>query len=141
MKTAVILVSLFALILISCSKKEETKLTAFSTEAFAYGMGDSSEVDATTQVKGFMQKKENGNYKATLSFYVDLVTPKGDTVKSLFHKIADRIKKEKMSDTELNAQFDLDSTYAKGSYKLIFRIKDSLSNQTAITSAGFMLGE
>ena len=110
MKAVLLILSFLMVVLVSCSKKEETKLTAFSSEAFAYDLGDSSEVDATTQVKGFQQKEENNNYFATISYDIDLVTPKGDTLKSLISKIVDRTQKEKISDTELNAQFDLDST-------------------------------
>lgn len=142
MKTAVVFLSAMLIIFVSCSKKEDTKLTAFSTEAFAYGMDDSSEVDATTRIKGFQQKEKNDTtFTATISYDIDLVTPKGDTVKSLLTRVVDRMQREKMSDTQLDAQFDLDSTFAKGKYKLIFRIKDVLSGQTATTSANFNLGD
>ncbi len=141
MKAVVIILSCLLVVLTACSKKEETKLTAFSSEAFAYDLGDSSEVDATTQVKGFQQKEENNTYLATLSYDIDLVTPKGDTVKSLISKIVDRRQREKISDTELNAQFDLDSTYAKGNYKVVFRIKDVLSGNITTAAADFKLGD
>ena len=126
----------------ACSKKQDdVKLTAYSTEAFAYGMGDSSEVDGTTQVKGFQQDQKNGFYSATLFYDIDLVTPKGDTVKSITSRIVDKRQKEKMSDTQLDAQFDLGSVYKKGNYKLIYRITDKLSGKTATASADFDLGE
>ena len=141
MKAVVLILSFLMVVLVSCSKKEETKLTAFSSEAFAYDLGDSSEVDATTQVKGFQQKEENNNYFATISYDIDLVTPKGDTLKSLISKIVDRTQKEKISDTELNAQFDLESIYVNGSYKVIFRIKDVLSGKSTVATAGFKLGD
>ncbi len=127
------------LIVSGCSKKETTKLKAFSPEAFAYGLGDSSEVDATIRVKGFQQNKENGFYSATLSYDVDLVTSKGDTIKSVISKVMDKKQKDKMSDTPIEIQFDLDSTYTKGNYTLIFRIKDVLSGQTVKSSAGFKI--
>lgn len=123
------------------SKKEEIKLTAFSTEAFAYGMDDSSEVDGTTRVKGFQQDQKNNLYSSTLSYSVDLVTPKGDTVKSVFNRIVDKSNKEKMSDVQLDAQFDLGPSYAKGKYKLIYRIKDVLSGQSTVAAADFDLGD
>ncbi len=133
---------LFALSIIfsACSKKENAKLEAFSPEAFAYNMGDSSEVDATTRVKGFVQQQENGLYKAELSFEVDIVTPSKDTVKSLVSRVVDRSKKEKMSDTSLEAQFDLGSNYKDGKYILIYRIKDMKSGESTTSTASFDLG-
>ncbi len=141
MKSAAIILSALLIIFSACSKKEEVKLTAFSSEAFAYGMDDSSEVDGTTRVKGFQQDLENNLYTARLSYSVDLVTPKGDTVKSVFSKIVDKANKEKMSDVQLDTQFDLGPSYQKGKYKIIYRIKDVLSGQSTIAAADFDLGE
>jgi ABC-type uncharacterized transport system auxiliary subunit len=140
MKYAVMFLLAFAFVFSACSKKTETKLEAFSPEAFAYNMGDSSEVDATTRVKGFEQQQENGLYKATIAYEIDLVTPAKDTIKSLLSRVVDRSKKEKMTDTPLEAQFDLDSTYKNGNYNLIYRIKDVNSGQTATSTASFDLG-
>ncbi len=142
MKSAALLLSVMMIVFSACTKKQDdTKLTAFSTEAFAYGMDDSSEVDGTTRVKGFRQEQKNNLYTATLAYDIDLVTPKGDTVKSLITRVVDKSQKEKMSDTQLDAQFNLDSAYAKGKYKIIYRIKDVLSNQTTTASADFDLGD
>jgi len=141
MKYAVLFLFSFALLFSACSKKKESKLEAFSPEAFAYNMGDSSEVDATTRVKGFVQNQENGLYKATLAYNVDIVTPAKDTVKSVLVRVVDKSAKEKMSDAPLEAQFDLDSTYKNGNYILIYRIKDVNSGQTAVSTATFDLGD
>ncbi len=141
MKYAALFLFFLALLFSACSKKNEAKLEAFSPEAFAYNMGDSSEVDATTRVKGFVQIQENGMYKAALSYQVDIVTPAKDTVKSLMTRVVDRSSKEKMSDTPLEAQFDLDSTYKNGNYTLIYRIKDVNSGQTAVSKAAFNVGD
>ncbi len=142
MKIAVFVSFSLMILFSACSKKQEdVKLTAFSTEAFAYGMGDSSEVDGTTQVKGFQQDQKNGFYMATLSYNIDLVTPQGDTVKSISSRVVDKRQKEKMSDTQLDTQFDLGPTYKKGKYKLIYRITDKLSGKTAVASADFDLGD
>jgi len=141
MKYTLLILSALMFLFYSCSKKEDVKLTAFSSEAFAYNMGDSSEVDATTQVKGFQQEKKDGSYYATLSYDVDLITPKGDTVKSIISKVVDKIHKEKMMDTQLEAQFDIDSTYKNGNYKVLFRIKDVLSGKTTNSVSNFNLGD
>jgi hypothetical protein len=123
------------------SKKEEPKIETFSPEAFAYDIGDGWEVDATTRVKGFAQNENEGKYSATLAFDVDLVTAKGDTVKELISRVEDKTDKERMTDVPLEAQFDLDSTYTMGDYKVIFKIKDVISNQTAVSTASFKLSK
>ncbi|MBK6913476.1 MAG: hypothetical protein IPH11_07365 [Ignavibacteriales bacterium] len=52
----IIIVFTTAVLFISCGK-EETKFEAFSAEAFAYDLGGSWEVNASTRVKGMAQKK------------------------------------------------------------------------------------
>ena len=124
-----------------CGKDEETKLEAYNAEAFAYDLGESWEVNATTRVKGFFQKEENGTFTALLSYDIDLVTAVGDTIKSLISRTEDKMKNEMMSDVDLETQFDLDSTYAEGNYKVIFNVKDVNTAQTAKSSAEFVLEE
>jgi hypothetical protein len=141
MKYIVSVIFISSLFFASCSNKETPKITAFSPEAFAYALGDSSEVDASVRVKGFVQKEENGKYSATLAYDIDLVTPSNDTLKSLLSRVVDKLNTEKVSDLPLEAQFDLDSTYAKGNYQLIFNIKDAASGSTTKAVANFKLGE
>ena len=129
----------YLLIFIGCGKKEQTKLEAYSAEAFAYDLGESWEVNATTRVKGFFLKEENETFTALLSYDIDLVTPAGDTLKSLISRTEDKTNKEKMSDVDLETQFDLDSTYAEGNYKVIFNVKDVNAEQAAKSSAEFVL--
>ena len=140
MKFFLALLSVILIFITGCSKKEEVKLTAFSTEAFAYGMGDSSEVDATTRVKGFQQEQKNNLYSSTLSYDVDLITPKGDTIKSIVSRVVDKSSKEKLTDIQLDTQFDVGPSFIKGKYKLVFRIKDALSRATTSSTANFDLG-
>lgn len=124
----------------SCSKKKEEKLKVYNSTAFAYDLGDKSwEVDASARVKGFTQKEEGNMYKASLAFEINLITPKNDTIKSLISKVVDRADKERMSDTGIEAQFDLDSTYTDGTYKLLWSVKDVATNDTASTSTNFKL--
>jgi len=130
-----------SVIFYSCSKEEPVKIETFSPEAFAYDIGGAWEVNATTRVKGFAQNEKEDKYSATLAFDVDLITPKGDTIKALISRVEDKTDKEKMADVPLEAQFDLDSTYATGDYKVIFNIKDALSNQMATSTASFKLSK
>lgn len=129
-----ILFFLTVILFISCSKKED-KFEAFSTEAFAYDLGGSWEVNATVRIKGFTQTedKETGNYAATISLIVDLVKPDSSVEKGKFSYVHTETSMEKISDVGLEAQFELDSTYQEGDYRIIFHIKDANSdNQTSI---------
>lgn len=123
---------------ITCSK-EKIKIEAFNAEAFAFDIGDSWEVNASTQVKGFVQIEENEIYKSSISFSVDLITPEGDTIAGLITRVEDLSNKEKILDTAIEAQFELDSTYSAGKYGLIFNVSDVNSEGTASVTAVFEL--
>ncbi len=135
-----LLISSFCLVLLigSCAK-EEKKIEVFNAEAFAYDLGDSWEVDATTRVKGFKQNEADNKFKATLTYDIDLVKPAGDTVKSLISRTEDKVNDEEVMDVPIEIQFDLDSTYKDGDYKIIFNIKDAETGQTGSASAAFSL--
>jgi hypothetical protein len=128
-------------IFIGCGKDEQSKLEAYNAEAFAYDLGESWEVNATTRVKGFFQKEENETFTAVLSYDIDLITAGGDTIKSLISRTEDKMKNEIMSDVDLETQFELDSTYIEGNYKVIFNVKDVNTQQTAASTAEFVIEE
>ena len=124
-----------------CSKKEEVKLTAFNAEAFAYDLSDGWELNSTVRVKGLTFKEDNKKFLTSMDFTVDLVTPKGDTVKSIFKGTDKRENMEKVSDLPLEAQVNLDSTYKAGKYKVIFNIKDNFSDQKATVEKEFEISK
>lgn len=130
-----------ALIFTGCSKKEESRLVAFSPEAFAYDLGDSWEVNATINVKGFNQKKNNNNYEASLNINADLILPSGEKIKNVFTDSVKESQSEEFMDLPIEAQFDLDSTYSTGKYGLIIHIKDNFSDKTTDGSVSFNLTE
>jgi hypothetical protein len=134
-----VFVFLTTIILYSCSKEEPVKMETFSTDAFAYDLGDSWEVNATTRVKGFNQKEEGNNYSVTIAYDVDLVTPAGDTIKALISRVEDKTDNERIMEISLEAQFELDSTYATGDYTIIFNIKDVLSDNIAVAPTTFKI--
>ncbi len=136
---AILISSFCLLILLSSCSKDEKKLEAFNAEAFAYDLGDNWEVDATVRVKGFKQNENNNQFTTTLSYNIDLVKPAGDTVKSLVSKTEDKSNDEEFMDVPIEIQFDLDSTYADGDYKIIFDVKDAETGKTASASASFSL--
>lgn len=139
MKNVIFLI-LSAIMILGCSK-DELNLEAFNPEAFAFDIGDTWEVNASTQVKGFIQLEENETFKASLSFSVDLVTPGGDTIQGLITRVEDLVNNEKVLDTSLEAQFELDSTYTAGKYNVVFNVKDVNSNQAATTTSSFEITE
>ncbi len=136
MRIIVFLSIAVSIILISCAK-EEPEFTAFSPEAFAYDIGDSWEVIATARVKGIQQSENNGNFSASLSFNVDLVTPEGDTIISKFIDDVEKTLGEKMMDIQLEAQFELDETFGEGRYTVIFNIYESATGKQAKAVAEF----
>lgn len=129
----------FLLVVISCSKKD-TKFEAFSSEAFAYDIGDgTAEVNATVRVKGFTQTEKNDIYNAAVAYEVDLLKPDSTIRKSVFKFVQKDEKNEPINDVALETQFSLDSTYEAGTYTLIYRIADKNSDNTLETKVNFDL--
>lgn len=132
---------LILLLTAGCSKKEEAKLTAFNAEAFAYDLSDGWELNSTVRVKGLTYKEENKKFLSSLNFTIDLVTPKGDTVKSIVKGSDKKENSEKAADLPLEAQANLDSTYKAGKYKVIFNITDNYSSQKATIEKEFEISK
>jgi len=140
MKYLSILFFLF-LCVIGCGKKEETKLQAINPEAAAFDMGDGAwEVNASVIVKGFQQNEADGFFNSELSYSVDLQRPDGSLVSNKFSDVMTNKEKEKLTDQQLNIQFELDSTFTAGKYKLVINIKDNNSTQTVTAEKEFDLG-
>ena len=73
------------------------------------------------------------------AYDVDLVTPAGDTIKALISRVEDKTDNERIMEISLEAQFELDSTYATGDYTIIFNIKDVLSDNIAVAPTTFKI--
>ena len=118
-------------LLLSCAK-EETKLETFNPEAFAYDLGNSWEVNAVVNVKGFEQRKnsENNNYEASISYSANIKTPAGKIIEDIYLDKAEFSSEEEIIDVPIEVQFDLDSTYTEGTYRIIFNLKDNFSEGT-----------
>ena len=128
------------LFLISCSKKEEIKFEAFSPEAFAYDIGDSWEVNATINVKGFEQEERDDESFVSLSYSIDLINPEDDSTKNIFSN-SKEVNEKEINDVQLEAQFELANTSMLGNYKLLFNIKDNNSGKTTSAETDFELEE
>ena len=124
-----ILIALGLLLSTGCSKKEEVKLTTSGSNAFAIETGENWDIQALTELHGFVQNKKNDKYIASVFYTVDIITTDGKMLKSLFTKQVDKKESEKISGINLEAEFSLDESYPAGDYKLIFNIKDLLSNK------------
>ena len=125
-------------LLISCGKKEEVKFEAFSPEAFAYDIGDSWEINATVNVKGFEKKEVGDELSTSLGFSVDVIDPDGVETKDIFIDSKDVTSKE-LIDVQLEAQFELDYNSPDGLYKIIFNITDKYSGEIVTAEAEFEL--
>lgn len=122
--------SLVLLFFAACGN-EEIKFEVTNTEAFAFDIGDSWEINATARVKGFNQKEdeETGMYSASLPFTVDLVRPDGNKIEKVFASVGKEVRDEEFMDMPLEVQFELDSTFSEGEYKLIFNVTDSFNEE------------
>lgn len=130
---------LFLLIAISaCSKKEE-KLELFSAEAFAYSMESGWELNASCRVKGFDQNEDGSQFKAKLSFTIDLQTPDGKLLQGAGEGLIDKNAKERISDLPVETQLELDSSYVPGKYLVIFNVSDDFSGKTVSIKKEFEL--
>lgn len=125
----------------SCGK-EETKLEAFNPEAFAYDLGNTWEVNAMINVKGFEQREGIGEtFEASISYSADIKTPGGETVEKVFSDKINISEQEEIIDIPLEVQFELDSTYSVGKYTIIFNITDTYSQNSITGLTEFNLTE
>ena len=129
---------LIILLTISCSKKEEVKFEAFSPEAFAYDIGDSWEINATVNVKGFVKKEVGEELSASLEFAVDMIGPDSLKVTNIFSDSKD-VKSSELIDIQLEAQFELDYNSSEGLYTITFNVTDTNSGEVTSAEAEFEL--
>ena len=132
------LIILGFLTIIACSKKQET-LETFSAESFAYSMDNGWEMNASVRVKGFEQDEIGKDFKAKLSYSVDLETSDGKLIEGIDKGIVDKTQNEKIMDLQINSQLKLDSTYKTGTYKVTSIVKDELTGQKSILWSFFEL--
>lgn len=138
MKKIILILAAFVLV-ISCSKKD-VKFETFSSEAFAFEIGDgTAEVNGTVRIKGFTQIKKDDNYQASVAYEVDLLKSDSVVQKSVFQFIQNQEESEPIADMALEAQFSLDSSYTAGTYTLIYNISDKNSENKIKSKVDFDL--
>ncbi|MEW6508660.1 MAG: hypothetical protein AB1432_13045 [Bacteroidota bacterium] len=131
--------TLFCVIILSTCSSDESTLELFSAEAFAYSIDNGWELNATCLVKGFEQKEEENEFKAKLSFTVDLKTPDGNMLKGVGGGLIDKTDKEKITDLLLETQIQLDSSYKTGKYTIMFNVDDNFSGKSTSIQKEFEL--
>jgi len=129
-----------AFLICGCSK-EEVKLEAFSPESFAFDIGARWEVNALVNVKGFVQKEADDTFSASVKYSANMITPDGKVITNVFEDAKVVNEEEEISDIPLEVQFELDSTYTVGKYKLLFTIQDNFSEESTKVSIEFELTE
>jgi len=129
-----------AFLICGCSK-EEVKLEAFSPESFAFDIGDTWEVNALVNVKGFVQKEADDIFSASVKYSVNMITPDGKVITNVFEDAKVVNEEEEITDIPLEVQFELDSTYTIGKYKLLFNIRDNFSEESTEVTIKFELTE
>jgi hypothetical protein len=135
----ILISSLFIFFLFtSCGKKEEVKFEAFSPEAFAYDIGDSWEVNATVNVKGFVKKEIGEGFSASFDYTVDLVGPDSLQVDAIFADTKE-VTDIELIDVQLEAQFELDYNSPEGLYQITFNISDNNSGERTSAQTQFEL--
>ena len=135
-------ISIFMIVFFSSCSKEEINLEAFNPEAFAFDLGNSWEVNAMVNVKGFKQKEGNDDtFEASISYTADIKTPDGNTIENLYSDRLNISAQEEIIDIPLEVQFELNSTYALGTYKIIFNITDNFSEASITNFTTFDLTE
>lgn len=114
----------------ACSSKPKPNLQLSNPEAFAFDLGDSWEVNASVNAMGFQQNEAEDKFNIKLSYTVDMITVKSDTLLAIYNDIVDENFEEELLDFILEAQIEVDSSFGEGDYKLIFHVKDEFSSQT-----------
>jgi hypothetical protein len=131
----------FTFILLFGCGKDEPKFEAFNPEAFAYDLGESWEVNSTTNIRGFKQQRSDEIFSASISYSVDLETPAGEIVKSVFEHTEEKTYSEELLDMQLESQFGLDTSYTVGKYNLIYKILDNFGGKETEIKVGFELSK
>lgn len=142
MKQGLVFLAAVLLFLVAC-ESEPPKLELKESNVFAFNLGDAWEVNGSTNIHGFdvMEDEETDMNKAKLSYTVDLITPEQDTLWEVDYGLVNHESDEEIQGVELDVQFELDTTFAKGTYTMIFNVQDDVSLRTAADTLLFKLDE
>ena len=138
MKTKTLIILIF-LLFFACSEEEVLKLEVYSPEAFAFQLDESWELNASVQVKSFMQEELENSYTSKLSYYVNLTTPSGELLEEVDYGLVNKSNDEKMTDLQVDIQIVLDSSFKAGEYEIEIYVLDDLAGQKESAKTTFEL--
>jgi hypothetical protein len=131
------LLILLALVIFACDKPENFKLT--NAEVFAYLVDGGWEINATCIAKGFGQEKSDGVFIARLSYTVDLITPDNKKLEYIDEGLVDKSSEEEIEYLQVESQFQIDSTFAEGKYKIVMNVQDDNTQKSATIEKDFTI--
>ena len=140
MKKVFVLFLFLSIIFSSCSKKQKT-FGLFNPKVNVSKVGNGYKLNASVNVRGFVQEENAGKYFANLSYSINLYPSKGYILNNVD---SGQIKKEKdsiLTNILINATADLDSTFKAGKYKLLFIVNDNLSQKQIELKTYFVLNK
>ncbi len=133
MKLRLIFTLLF-LFLASCFKEEvPPKLEITDSNVMAFYINPGWELNTSFTIKGFTTREDDKNLLANLIYYVNLITPEADTIKSIDYGYSTEISDAELGLINIESQIELDEKFAQGKYKLLFFLEDNFSNQRILT--------
>ena len=138
MKTKTLIILIF-LLFFACSEEEVLKLEVYSPEAFAFQLDESWELNASVQVKSFMQEEQENSYTSKLSYYVNLTTSSGELLEEVDYGLVNKSNDEKMTDLQVDIQIVLDSSFKAGEYEIEIYVLDDLAGQKESAKTKFEL--
>ncbi len=127
-----------AFIIVGCSK-EKKELNLSSAEAFTFSLDNGAELNASVIAKDFTNAESNGIYSIYLLYTVNLQKPNGEVITDFKKGELNQPTPEVLNDIRIDIQAELDSTYEKGTYKIIFNVIDKYSDNTARAEKEFEL--
>ncbi|MGK9368308.1 hypothetical protein ACSSWA_05365 [Melioribacter sp. Ez-97] len=128
---------LLALVIFACDEPENFKLT--NAEVFAYLIDGGWEINATCIAEGFGQEKSDGVFIARLSYTVDLITPDNKKLEYIDEGLVDKSSEEEIEYLQVESQFQIDSTFAEGKYKIVMNVQDDNTQKSATIEKDFTI--
>ncbi len=124
-----------ALILFACQNSEDFKLT--DAEVFAFLIDNGWEINATCIVRGFGQESSGNAYVARLSYTVDLITPDNKKLEYIDEGLVNKSSEEKIEYLQVESQFQIDSTFSEGPYRIVINVHDDNTQKSASIEKSF----
>ncbi len=140
MKKVFVLFLFLSIIFSGCSKKQKT-FELFNPKVNVSKTGNGYKLNASVQVRGFVQEENAGKYFANLSYSINLYSSKGYILNNVDSGLIKKEKNSILTGILVKATADLDSTFKAGKYKLLFIVNDNLSQKQTELKTYFVLNK